>query len=217
MYRVKLHVPYRVSLLCAAALLTVCFSACVSTPNMVAVPARPVDPGVPGPVSGIGIESHDILAMTDQMVRDMLSSPDLAGRSKAPRVVVDSEFFKNAGSQAINRDLITSRLRVNLNRASQGRLTFVTRANVNMVAEERDLKRQGVTDVGTTGLTKAVAGADFRLTGEISTLDARNPRTGMMQRYNQITFEMVDLESGQIVWSGQYEFERAAADDVVYR
>ena len=83
--------------------------------------------------------------------------------------------------------------------------------------QARDLKRNGVTDVGTTGMTRAVAGADYELTGEIADLDQRNVSSGMVQRYNQITFEMVDLESGAIVWSGQYEFERAGADDVMYR
>jgi hypothetical protein len=155
--------------------------------------------------------------MTDQMMRDMLSNAALTDRAKPPRVVVDSQYFKNEGSQAINRDIITDRLRVNLNRASQGRLTFVTRVNLTMVAGERDLKRQGVTDVGTTGMTKAMMGADYRLAGVISTLDSRSPKTGMMQRYNQVSFEMVDLESGEIVWSGLYEFARAAADDVAYR
>jgi hypothetical protein len=176
-----------------------------------------VDPSVAGPVSGIGIEGHDIVSMTDQMMRDMLSNAALTDRAKPPRVVVDSQYFKNEGSQAINRDIITDRLRVNLNRASQGRLTFVTRVNLTMVAGERDLKRQGVTDVGTTGMTKAMMGADYRLAGVISTLDSRSPKTGMMQRYNQVSFEMVDLESGEIVWSGLYEFARAAADDVAYR
>jgi hypothetical protein len=93
----------------------------------------------------------------------------------------------------------------------------LTRRNLSMVAGERDLKRQGVTDVGTTGMTKAMLGADYRLSGVISTLDSRSAKTGIMQRYNQISFEMIDLESGQIVWSGLYEFARSAADDVVYR
>jgi hypothetical protein len=39
----------------------------------------------------------------------------------------------------------------------------------------------------------------------------------MIQRYNQITFEMIDLERGTVAWSGIYEFARAAADDVIYR
>ena len=48
-------------------------------------------------------------------------------------------------------------------------------------------------------------------------LDSRNVRTGMVQRYTQISFELTDLESGEIVWAGIYEFARAAADDVIYR
>lgn len=207
--------------LVVSALFIMCgaFSGCVSSGvvNSSGVRAQTVDPSTAGPVSGVGIEGQDIVSMTDQMMRDMLSNATVTQRPRPPRVVIDSQYFRNEGSQAINRDIITDRLRVNLNRASQGRLTFVTRVNMNMVQDERDLKRQGVTDVGTTGMTKAVMGADYRLTGVISTLDSRNPRTGMVQRYNQISFEMVDLESGEIVWSGLYEFARAAADDIVYR
>ena len=188
-----------------------------NVPYASGVPPMTVNPAAQGPVSGVGIESRDIVSMTDQMMRDMLANPTLAGRTTPPRVVIDSAYFKNEGSQAINRDLITNRLRVELNRAAHGRMVFLTRANLGMVQKERDLKRSGATDVGTTGMTKALAGADYRLTGEIATLDERDARTGMIERYNQITFEMVDLESGEIVWSGQYEFERAADDDVMYR
>lgn len=205
--------------LMSAVFLTVVLSGCVTygVPSAGGLPPVEVDPSTRGPVSGVGIEGHDIVSMTDQMMRDMLTNATLAGRAKAPRVVIDAGYFRNSGAQAINRDLITNRLRVNLNRASQGRMQFISRENLGMIQQERDLKRAGATDVGTTGMTQAMAGADYRLAGEISTLDERNARTGMIERYNQITFEMVDLESGAIVWSGQYEFERAAADDVMYR
>jgi hypothetical protein len=86
-----------------------------------------------------------------------------------------------------------------------------------MVAQERDLKRQGVVDIGTTGLTQAQAGGDYRLGGRIVSVDQRHARSGMIQRYNQISFEMIDLERGTIVWSGLYEFARAGQDDIVYR
>lgn len=202
-----------------AVVLAVALSGCavdrVPYPN--GIPPETVNPATQGPVSGVGIDAHDIVSMTDQMMRDMLANPTLAKRRTPPRVVIDSAYFKNTGSQPINRDLITNRLRVELNRAADGRMIFLTRTNLGMVQQERDLKRSGATDVGTTGMTQALAGADYRLTGEIATLDERDVRTGMIQRYNQITFEMVDLESGQIVWSGQYEFERAADDDVMYR
>lgn len=175
------------------------------------------DPGTRGPVSGVGIEAQDIVSMTDKMMRDMLTAPRLAGRPTAPRVIIDAEYFANESASRLNKNSITDRLRVSLNRASQGRMTFVGRQFADMVAKERDLKRQGVVDTGTTRLTKAQMGGDFRLGGRITSLDTRSPATGQMSRYNQITFEMIDLESGEIVWSGIYEFLKTAQDDVIYR
>lgn len=179
--------------------------------------AKDIDPSGRGVISGVGIEGRDIIAMTDRMMRDMLSSPQLAGRATAPRVIIDDQYFRNDSSQRINKAMITDRLRVGLNRAAQGRMLFVGREFADMVAQERALKRDGVTDAGTTGLTHAQAGADFRLTGRISSLDTAQTKTGVVQRYNQIIFEMIDLENGITVWSNVYEFERAAADDLVYR
>ncbi|HEY0650628.1 hypothetical protein [Phenylobacterium sp.] len=180
--------------------------------------AKELDPSTRGPVSGVGIESQDIIGMTDRMVRDMLSNPQLAGRQVAPRVIVDDQYFTNESSQRLNKRIITDRLRVNLNRASNGRMVFVGREYAAMIAQERELKREGVTDVGTTGLTRAQAGADFRLTGRITSEDsAAQDGSGRIQRFNQITFEMVDLETGVIVWSNLYDFARVAADSVMYR
>ena len=176
-----------------------------------------VDPSRKGPVSGVGVESQDILAMTDQMMRDMLAEQIFADTGKRPRVIIDSQYFVNESSQAINKNLITQRLMTNLNRAARTRMQFVNRQNTAMIEQERALKRSGTTDVGTTGLAKAQLGADYRLSGKIGSLDSRNTKTGMVQRYTQIAFEMTDLETGEIVWSGIYEFARAAADDVIYR
>ncbi|WP_255835072.1 penicillin-binding protein activator LpoB [Kordiimonas sp. SCSIO 12603] len=175
------------------------------------------DPSRTGAVAGVGIEGQDIQAMTDQMMRDMLTNPMLANAANPPAIIVDSGFFVNDSTQRMNKDLITNRLRVNLNRASMGRMVFVGRNYAGMVQQERSLKREGVVDTATRGTTQAQAGADYRLGGTIASSDSRDARTGMMQRYTQITFEMVDLERGVIVWSGIYELSKAAADDVVYR
>jgi PBP1b-binding outer membrane lipoprotein LpoB len=204
----------------AAAFGALALSGCQTTSPVINAPGTPtqqLDPGTRGPVSGVGIEGQDIVGMTDKMVRDMLSNPTLAGRSPPPQVIVDSQYFTNESSQRLNKNAITDRLRVGLNRAAQGRMIFVSRQSALMVEQERQLKRDGKVDVGTTGLTHAAAGGDFRLRGNITSLDSRDARTGMIQRYNQIVFEMVDLERGTIVWSGEYEFERAGADDVIYR
>ena len=153
-------------------------------------------------------------------MRDMLSNERLTrtnGKSQRPRVIIDSAYFSNDSSQPINRNLITDRLRVSLNRAAKGRLVFVGRHYASMVSDERALKRSGKTDVGTVGLTRAQMGADYRLGGRIATSDQRSASTGLVQRFTQVTFEMVDLESSELAWSGIYEFLRSAADDVMYR
>lgn len=195
----------------------VALSACQSVQNTAGTPSTYLDPGSPGPVRGVGIESQDIVSMTDQMMRDMLAQPRLANATAPPSVIIDAEYLTNESSSRINKNTITDRLRVNLNRAAQGRMQFVGRQYADMVQQERNLKRAGVVDNATLPPAKAQKGGDYRLGGRISSLDARDPRTGMIQQYNQIVFEMVDLESGQIVWSGIYEISKAAQDDVIYR
>jgi PBP1b-binding outer membrane lipoprotein LpoB len=185
--------------------------------NRHGVQARDLDPGQKGLVTGVGIEAHDIQSMTNQMARDMFASGFLNHLQHAPRVLVDEQEFRNEGSQIINRRMITQRLMTELNRAAQGRMSFVGQRYAGMVAKQRELKREGTTDVGTTGLTGGQAGIDFFLAGALMTLDSRDPRSGVVQRYNQIAFELVDAETGSVVWTGMYEFQRAAADDVVYR
>lgn len=185
--------------------------------NATGVSSMEVDSSRKGPVSGVGVEGQDIVSMTDAMMRDMLAEQIFADTGKRPRVIIDSQYFVNESSQAINKNIITQRLLVNLNRAARSKMQFINRQNSAMVEQERELKRSGTVDSGTTGLTKAQAGADYRLSGKINSLDSRNVKTGMVQRYTQISFEMTDLESGEIVWTGIYEFSRAAADDVIYR
>lgn len=168
-------------------------------------------------VQGVGVESQDIVAMTDEMMRDMLQNQILMNVDKAPRVIIDSEYMVNESTSRINKNMLTDRLRVFLNRSSNGRMVFVGRHYSDMVNKERELKRSGTVDAGTIRTTKATAGADFRLGGRITSADAMDINTQTKSRYHQVTFEMIDLELGTIVWSGMYEFKKTAQDDIVYR
>lgn len=185
--------------------------------NVAGRPTTYVDPGSRGLVSGVGVESQDILSMTEQMMRSIISSGILNNRNRPPRIIMDAAFFENQSSQPINKNLIVDRLRTGLIRASQGRMMFVARQNIAMVEKERQLKRDGQVDQGTAGMTQATAGGDYRLTGSIKSLDARDRYTGAIQRYSQITFELIDLEYGTIVWADDFEFSKFAQDDAIYR
>lgn len=174
------------------------------------------DVSSPGKVQGVGMESQDIVSMTDEMMRDMLQNPQLVGRSTAPRIIIDSQYFENQSTSRINKNMLTDRLRIGLNRAANGRLLFVGREFADMIEKERRLKREGVVDGGTIRQTRATAGADFRLVGRIMSQD-KMAADQTKSRYHQVTFELIDLELGTYVWSGLYEFQKTAQDDVVYR
>ena len=174
-------------------------------------------PDSPGAVRGVGTESQDIVSMSDQMMRDMLTIPQLMNAKVAPRIIIDARYFRNESSEMIDKALITDRVRVGLIRASQGRMRFVGREYIEATEMERELKGSGQVDVGTTGRTGAAAGADYRLVGRIGTRDAVDPRTGVRERFSQYTFELLDLEYGEIIWSNLYEFKKATTDNVVYR
>jgi len=197
--------------------LTACTTYTTRVDNAPGTPTVYTDPSSPGLVRGVGIESQDIVSMTDKMVRDMLTNKALAGRARPPRVIVDSAYFHNEGHSRINKKMITDRLRVGLNRSAAGRMVFVGRHFADMVEKERDLKRTGVVSGGTERAARAPMGADYRLGGRITSRAATKAGTAMMSLYHVITFEVVDLETGEIVWTGMYEFKKTAQDDVIYR
>ncbi|WP_310497757.1 CsgG/HfaB family protein [Sandarakinorhabdus sp.] len=177
-----------------------------------------LDPASRGIVSGTGIEMRDIIGMSDRLVRDLLQRPDIANSQTPPRIILEGSRILNKSSQRLDTDMFSDQLRSQLLRAAAGRMRFLSRENLADVADERELKRGGQTDVGTRGLTRAVAGADYRLVGRITSQDARNNTTGMQQRAMQVIFELIDLETTETVYiSEPYVILRAQGDDVVYR
>ncbi len=185
--------------------------------NPAGMTVQDVEIGSRGPVAGVGIGGNDIEAIADQMVRSMLANPILAGAATPPRVKIDAEDFRNESTQPINKNSIVGALRIELARAANGRIRFSGQENAAATEKQRALKRQGVTDVGTRGLTKAQLGVDYFLVGTITSLDARSAKTGLTQRFTQITFEMQDAETNELVWGDRYRFERVSGDDVIYR
>jgi penicillin-binding protein activator len=152
------------------------------------------------------------------VLRDLMQYEDIVAREKPARVIFDSEYFKNQSSQRIDRDMITDKLRASLNRASKGRMRFLNREAIAAVMEERELTDAGVTDVGTTGETAAIARGDYRLFARMTSLDTRDNSTGIVQRRTQVIFELFDLQDGVIVYTSEpYVILRAGGEDVVYR
>jgi hypothetical protein len=175
------------------------------------------DPQSRGVIAGVGMESQDIVSVTDRMARDILACEAITKHDQPPRIVIDSQYFRNESSSIINKNLFTDKLRVELNRAAAGRMVFLARHLADMTEKEWTLEEEEVVGEGTQGPTKQAYGYDYRLGGRIASLDMVDPKTGTMSRYHQITFELVERGSGAIVWSGIYELKKSAQDDIIYR
>jgi PBP1b-binding outer membrane lipoprotein LpoB len=173
------------------------------------------DAATPGQIQGVGIESQDIISMTDKMMRDMLANPLLVSNAQPRRVIVDAAYFHNESSNQINVNLLTDRLRTGLLQAANGRMIFLGRHYADMVEHERKLKSQGVVDGGTNTAAPSPMGGDYRLGGRITSLDTYG--NTLDSRFTQVVFEMVDLQTGAIVWGGQYSFKKTAEPNVFYR
>lgn len=192
------------------------FSGCVP-PSESLAPVY-VDPtrSVSG-VSGLGFESQDIRAMTDIMIRDILSDPRFSDAPKPPRIIVDDTRFINESIQIFNINLLLDRLRIELMRSSRGRLEFVSRENIDLVREERMLEQFGETDTGNIPSAGKIAGADYRLIGKITSQTSASNRSGVRSNYFQFSFEILDLDRGLTVWGNLYELKKVGADDTIYR
>lgn len=173
------------------------------------------DEATPGQIQGAGIESQDIISMSDKMMRDMLANPLLVSNAQPRRVIVDAAYFRNESSNQINVNLLIDRLRNGLLQAANGRMIFLGRHYADMVEHERKLKSKDVVDDGTNMSAPSPMGGDYRLGGRITSLDTSG--NGMNSRFTQVVFEMVDLQTGAIVWGGQYSFKKTAEPNVFYR
>ncbi|WP_029045341.1 hypothetical protein [Cupriavidus sp. amp6] len=112
-----------------ALMLPALLAGCLATaPNAAGVAATDLDAGRKGPVSGVGPEGHDIVSMSDLMMRDILAQARFAPGpdGKRPRIALDSAYFVSDSAQPMDRQLIVDRLRINLDRAAQARIQFIS-------------------------------------------------------------------------------------------
>src|ERR1017187_46208 len=109
--------------LCGAALLSLmpgCASSGVKNPSGVSVTHMNADEQ--GFVAGTGVESQDLVTVTDKMARSILGTPAIASATTPPRIVIDP--VENATRFPIDKNLFSDRIRILLNSKATGRVVF---------------------------------------------------------------------------------------------
>jgi len=200
-----------VGALVVAGLLSGCASSGVKNPSGVGVTQMRADEQ--GFVAGTGVESQDLLAVTDKMSKSILSTPQIANAQGVPRVVLDP--VENATRFPINKDIFLDRIRAELNSKARGKVIFLARERMAALERERQMKQAGQVTSSSDPNVVEFKGADFFLTGKLSGLSTRTS-TGTSD-YVLYTFQLIDARTSDIIWEDSAEIKKQGLEDAAYR
>jgi len=181
--------------------------------NPSGVPVTQMRPDEQGFVVGTGVESQDLVAVTDKMARSILTNPQIANAQGTPRVVLDP--VENATRFPINKDIFLSRIRAELNTKAHGKVVFLARERMAALENERQLKQAGQVTSSSDPNVVEFKGADFFLTGKLSGLSTRT--AAGTSDYILYAFQLVDARTSDIVWEDSAEIKKQGLEDAAYR
>ena len=192
----------------AVGLLGLLLTACGSTRD------TRVDLDAADSVTGTGLQSMDIRTMAQRFAAALQADGILAPGKEGERVSFYVTQLRNDSSDVIDKELILVNLRTALFQSYGRRVRFLDRspeANELVDAERRMKERGQVT--GTND--RQVAGSDYALKGLIKSRDRQSGR--LRSSYIVVTLELVDLVTGELMWTDDYQMKTESEKSVINR
>lgn len=211
MYRFPILSPQHLASIALAAIVAGCASSGVRNPSGNGVTV--LKPDEQGFVAGTGVESQDIVSVTDKMARSILEVPQIQHAQGQPRVVLLP--IENNTRFAINKDVLLTRIRARLNSQTRGKVMFLARERMAALEKEQLLKQSGQVTSGSDPNVVEFQGADFFLTGKLDGSTTKSARG--VSDYVLYTFQLIDARTSAIVWEDLAEIKKQGLDDAAYR
>jgi len=205
----KLTIP-----ICSAAVLALasgCASSGVRNPS--GVPVTHMNADEQGFVASTGVESQDLVMVTDKMARSILGIPQVANAPTPPTIVLDP--VDNQTRFPINKEIFLTRIRAQLNIKASGKLIFLARAQMDTLEKERNRKREGQVTASSDPTVQEFKGADYFLTGTLQGMSTRT-KAGTSD-YILYNFHLIDARTSAIVWEDMAEIKKQGLEDAAYR
>src|SRR2546427_4224580 len=202
----KLFIP-----LTTAALVAGCASSGVKNPS--GVPVTRMNADEQGFVAGTGVESQDLVQVTDKMARSVLAIPQIASAATPPVIVLDP--VDNQTRFPINKDIFLTRIRTQLNSKTRGKVTFLARDRITALEHERKMKQEGAVTSSSDPRVQEFKGADYFLTGTLQGLSTRT-KAGTSD-YILYAFQLIDARTSAIIWEDSSEIKKQGLEDAAYR
>ncbi len=177
------------------------------------LPAQQIGVNDPGYVAGTGIESQDLVAVTDKMARSILKIPQITNAVGTPCIVLDP--VKNNTRFPINKDIFLARIEDELIRQAAGRVTFLARDRMEALQHEKELKQSGQVTSSSDPSASEFKGADFFLTGTLNGMGTRTDAGA--SDFVLYSFELINARTSEVVWRDHDEIKKQGQSDAAYR
>ena len=161
-------------------------------------------------LGGTGIESEDVRTSERKMAISILEVPEIMKAQGMPRIALLP--IKNSTRFIINKDILTQKIRIELNKNATGKVRFLARDRMDDILAERKSKREGLVTSTKEG---DILGVDFFLTGELTGISKSSD--GSRSDYVLMSFQLIDSETSDIIWEDSYEFKKIGTVGVVYQ
>ena len=200
------------SLVAAGLMSSGCVYDRVSTPA--GAPVRQISVRDPGYVNGTGIESQDIVNVTDKMATGLLGLPQFNNFTGEPPCIAMLPL-DNQASFPINKDIFLTRIQDALFERGAGKMRFLARDRMPELQREIELKRTGQVTSSTDPNLVTMKGVDFFLTGK---LISETTQTSMGRSdYVLYSFQLIEPSTSIVVWQGSAEIKKEGQSDASYR
>ncbi|MBM3833261.1 MAG: penicillin-binding protein activator LpoB [Verrucomicrobia bacterium] len=181
--------------------------------NPSGVPVTEMRADEAGFVRSTGIESQDLVSVTDKMARSILNTPEIARAQGTPRIVL--EPVVNETRFPINKDIFLTRIRTQLNTKAHNRVRFLAREQMAALEREQALKQSGQVTSSSDPNVVEFKGADFFLTGKLQGLTTRS--SAGTSDYVLYSFQLIDARTSDIIWEDAAEIKKQGLEDAAYR
>ena len=146
--------------------------------------------------------STDMQTTAETMTQSLLASRWIAQAVEQPKIRLRE--VKNYTDEHIDTKSITDKIRIRLLRSGMVRF-LADDANLDDVFAERELTET----VTTRSENKLLADTDYIITGAVRSIRKRTKTVGDV--FYQITLEMTDPQSGEIIWADEKEIRKRTA------
>lgn len=154
--------------------------------------------------------------MADRMAREIVASGALASARPDEPITFHITQLRNDSADTIDKEIVLYKLRTELFKAMGGRVRILDRSaeGLEAVRQEREAKRARAVSAN-PNMKGDVLGSDYVLKGVIKSRIQQGGR--LKSAYYLVTFELTDLETGELRWTGDYETKFESEKSVITR